>query len=45
MREWMAEREYESVEQLKGSVSQGSVADPTAYERANYMRTLESDSG
>jgi len=39
--EWMAEREYESVEQLKGSMSQGAVADPAAFERANYLRTLQ----
>jgi dihydroorotate dehydrogenase (fumarate) len=39
---WMTEREYESVRQLKGSVSQKAVADPTAFERANYMRTLKS---
>lgn len=42
MREWMAEREYESVRQLRGSVSQRSARDPTAFERANYMRTLHS---
>ena len=39
---WMEEREYDSVEQLKGSVSQCAVKDPTAFERANYMRTLRS---
>jgi dihydroorotate dehydrogenase (fumarate) len=38
--EWMAEREYESVAQLQGSMSQGAVADPSAFERANYLRTL-----
>jgi dihydroorotate dehydrogenase (fumarate) len=40
--EWMSEREYSSVRQLRGSVSQKAVADPTAFERANYMRTLKS---
>ena len=40
--EWLAAREYESVEQLKGSLSQRSVADPAAFERANYVRTLKS---
>jgi dihydroorotate dehydrogenase (fumarate) len=35
-------REYESVEQLKGSLCQGSVKDPAAFERANYARTLKS---
>lgn len=39
---WLEAREYESVEQLKGSVSRGSVADPEAFERANYRRTLRS---
>jgi dihydroorotate dehydrogenase (fumarate) len=43
--EWMTEREYNSVRQLKGSVSQRSVADPTAFERGNYMKTLKSYSG
>ncbi len=37
---WCTEREYESIEQLKGSVSQSTVADPDAFERANYVRTL-----
>jgi dihydroorotate dehydrogenase (fumarate) len=39
---WMEEREYSSVEQLKGSVSQAATPDPAAYERANYMRALVS---
>jgi dihydroorotate dehydrogenase (fumarate) len=38
---WMEENEYESVEQMKGSMSQQSVADPTAFERANYIKILE----
>jgi dihydroorotate dehydrogenase (fumarate) len=38
----MDEREYESEHQLRGSRSQLSVTDPTAFERANYMRTLRS---
>jgi len=38
--EWMTEREYESVAQLRGSVSQRAVADPTAFERASYMKVL-----
>jgi len=45
VRSWMVEREYASVEQLKGSLSQENCPDPTAYERANYMRTLISYSG
>jgi dihydroorotate dehydrogenase (fumarate) len=38
----MAEREYESVTQLRGSASQATVEDPSAFERANYMATLHS---
>jgi len=38
--EWAAESGFESVTQLKGSVSQRNVADPSAFERANYMSTL-----
>ncbi|HAL57471.1 MAG TPA: dihydroorotate dehydrogenase-like protein [Bacteroidetes bacterium] len=37
---WMVEREYVSIEQMKGSMSQKSVADPSAFERANYMKAL-----
>jgi dihydroorotate dehydrogenase (fumarate) len=40
--QWMEEHEYESVKQMKGSMSQKSVADPTAFERANYMKALNS---
>ena len=39
---WMEEHEYESVSQMKGSMSQKSVADPAAFERANYMKALNS---
>lgn len=42
MRAWMTDHEYESVAQLRGSASQTAVADPAAYDRANYMRTLHS---
>jgi dihydroorotate dehydrogenase (fumarate) len=37
---WMSEREYTSIEQLKGSMSRGKCADPGALERANYMKAL-----
>jgi dihydroorotate dehydrogenase (fumarate) len=40
MREWMENHEYESVEQLKGSMSQKKCPDPSAFERAQYMRAL-----
>jgi dihydroorotate dehydrogenase (fumarate) len=39
---WMEQHEYDSVAQMKGCMSQQSVADPSAFERANYIRTLES---
>jgi dihydroorotate dehydrogenase (fumarate) len=39
---WLEDREYESVRQLRGSVSQGSAEDPDAFERANYVQTLHS---
>lgn len=39
--EWMERKGYNSVEQLKGSMSQDNVAEPTAYERANYIKILE----
>jgi dihydroorotate dehydrogenase (fumarate) len=37
---WMQEHEYESVEQLKGSMSQQNCANPTAFERAQYMQAI-----
>ncbi len=39
---WMEEHEYVSIRQMRGSMSQKSVANPAAYERANYMRVLSS---
>jgi dihydroorotate dehydrogenase (fumarate) len=45
VRAWMTERDYESVAQLRGSVSQVAVPDPQAFERANYVQTLRSWSG
>lgn len=39
---WMQEREYTSVKQMKGSLSQLSCPDPDAFERANYMKALKS---
>jgi len=38
----LAEREYDSVAQLRGSMSRSSMPDPAGFERANYMRTLMS---
>ena len=42
---WMTQREYDSVEQLKGSLSQQSCPDPAAFERSNYMKALTSFTG
>ena len=39
---WLEEHEYESVEQLKGSISQEHAIEPAAYERANYVNVLDS---
>jgi len=40
--DWMEKREYESVRQMKGSMSQLRCPDPTAFERAQYMRAVKS---
>ncbi|MGC9940838.1 MAG: dihydroorotate dehydrogenase-like protein [Verrucomicrobiota bacterium] len=37
---WMQEHEYESVQQLKGSLSQKNCAAPSEFERAQYMRAI-----
>jgi dihydroorotate dehydrogenase (fumarate) len=39
---WMEEHEYTSIKQMQGSMSQKSVAEPAAFERANYMKVLGS---
>jgi dihydroorotate dehydrogenase (fumarate) len=39
---WMESHEYESVVQMRGSLSQKAVANPSAYERGNYLRVLSS---
>ena len=39
---WMEEHEYETVAQMKGALSQRNVAEPAAFERANYMKVLGS---
>jgi dihydroorotate dehydrogenase (fumarate) len=38
--EWMKEKEYESIAQMKGSISLHHTVNPAAYQRANYMRIL-----
>ena len=42
MRTWMEQHEYESVQQMQGSLSQQNCPDPSAFERAQYMRALRS---
>jgi dihydroorotate dehydrogenase (fumarate) len=42
MVQWMEEYEYTSIAQMQGSMSQRSVAEPAAFERANYMKMLAS---
>ena len=39
---WMVDHEYESVAQLRGSVSYTTSDNPAAFERANYLRILHS---
>jgi dihydroorotate dehydrogenase (fumarate) len=41
VRQWMEAHEYESVQQMKGSMSQMRCADPSAFERAQYMRAVK----
>ena len=42
LQSWLVEHEYESVKQMQGAMSARRVADPSAFERANYMRVLGS---
>ncbi len=42
MQEWMKNKEYDSFDQMRGSMSQKSCANPEAFERANYMKVLQS---
>jgi dihydroorotate dehydrogenase (fumarate) len=42
VRDWMEAHEYESVQQMQGSMSQLRCADPGAFERAQYMRAVKS---
>jgi len=39
---WMKDHEYESIQQMQGSMSQTAVKEPAAFERANYMKVLGS---
>ena len=42
LRQWMETQEYDSVQQMKGSVSRACAIDPAAYEHANYQAVLDS---
>ncbi|MFO0930914.1 MAG: dihydroorotate dehydrogenase-like protein [Gemmataceae bacterium] len=44
LREWMEDHEYSSVKMMRGSMSFRSVANPAAFERANYLKVLRSHS-
>lgn len=39
---WLTEKEYESVRQMQGSVSQSCAIDPVAYEHSNYVNVIKS---
>jgi dihydroorotate dehydrogenase (fumarate) len=38
---WMEENDYNSIAEMQGKLSQQSVAEPAAFERANYMKLLK----
>ncbi|MRR29859.1 dihydroorotate dehydrogenase-like protein, partial [bacterium] len=40
LEKWMEEFEYDSIQKMTGSMAQQAVADPSAFERANYMKAL-----
>jgi len=42
LREWMTDNDYTSISELRGSAHHETAGDPSAFERANYMRTLHS---
>ncbi|MCW8831462.1 MAG: dihydroorotate dehydrogenase-like protein, partial [Gammaproteobacteria bacterium] len=42
LQHWLEENEYESVQQMQGSVSQSCAIDPAAYEHSNYMNVIKS---
>lgn len=41
LRDWLQAHEYESIEQLQGSMSQFNCPDPSAFERAQYLKSLQ----
>jgi len=42
LKHWLTEREYEGVDQLRGALNLRHCPDPSAFERANYIRILQS---
>ena len=44
LRDWMDRHGHETLDQLRGRLSQRSVPNPAAFERANYIKTLASHS-
>jgi dihydroorotate dehydrogenase (fumarate) len=40
LEQWLIDHEYESIAQMQGSMSQRAVAEPAAFERANYIKAL-----
>ncbi|MGB6220691.1 dihydroorotate dehydrogenase-like protein [Haloferula sp.] len=42
LRNWMAENDYQSVDQLRGAMRSDHIGDPSVYERANYLKVLGS---
>lgn len=41
LRHWLEDHEYESVDQMRGSMSLKNCPDPSVFERANYLRVLQ----
>jgi dihydroorotate dehydrogenase (fumarate) len=41
LRHWLEDHEYESIDQMRGSMSLRNCPDPTVFERANYLRVLQ----
>jgi dihydroorotate dehydrogenase (fumarate) len=42
VQQWMVEHEYPSLSEVRGSMSHKNVGDPSSFERANYMKALQS---
>jgi dihydroorotate dehydrogenase (fumarate) len=41
LKDWLVARDLESLDRLRGRLSQLNIADPTAFERANYVKVLQ----